>query len=62
MFVCDQGVVSPAPKSSFSAIHGVEQPVAAAAKSNSLFALAWIVAGSAGALGVPTLLLRYMSQ
>jgi hypothetical protein len=48
------GVCVPAPKSSFSAINGVAQPVCLTAASNSLFAVSAIVAGSAGASGVPT--------
>src|SRR5437868_15526806 len=62
VFVADHGVTSPEPKSSFSAIHGVVQPVALTAKSKSLFAFATIAAGSAGLLGWPTRLFRYMSQ
>ena len=50
----DQGVWVVAPESSFSAINGVSQPVCLTAASNSLFATSAIVAGSAGASGVPT--------
>ena len=50
----DHGVCVAEPNSSFSAINGVWQPVCLTAASNSLFATSTIVAGSAGASGVPT--------
>ena len=51
-----------APKSSFSAIHGVAQPVTVTAKSNRRSAFATIPAGSAGSVGVPTRLLKFRSK
>ena len=50
----DHGVWIVEPKSSFSAISGVWQPVCLTAASNSLFAVSTTAAGSAGASGVPT--------
>jgi hypothetical protein len=56
------GVGVCAPKSSFSAIHGVWQPLTETAKSNSRSALLSISAGSAGCVGVPTRLLKLRSK
>jgi hypothetical protein len=56
------GVGVCAPKSSFSAIHGVWQPVTETAKSKSRFARSTIVAGSFGRVGVPTRLLKLRSK
>src|SRR6476619_613150 len=62
-FVVDHGVSSPAPASSFSAIHGVEHEDCCAAYSKSRFARALAVSRSNGTVGVPTRsLFRYMSQ
>ena len=60
--VAVHGVGVCAPKSSFSAISGVLQPVTCTAKSNSFWALPAIVAGSAGALGVPIRSFRCRSK
>src|SRR4026209_2504452 len=57
-----QGVGVCAPKSSFSAIHGVVQPDTVTAKSKRRSARAAIVAGSAGRVGVPTRLLKLRSK
>jgi hypothetical protein len=57
-----QGVVVEAPFSSLSAISGVEQPDEAAAASKSFWAAAPIVAGSAGAVVVPTSAPSFMCQ
>ena len=57
-----QGVGVCAPKSSFSAIHGVWQPVTETAKSKRRSARSAIVAGSAGTVGVPTRLLKFRSK
>ena len=57
-----QGVGVCAPKSSFSAIQGVAQSVTETAKSKSLSAFSTMVAGSAGAVGVPTRLLKLRSK
>jgi hypothetical protein len=51
-----------APKSSFSAISGVGQPVTWTAKSKRRLALSGIVAGSAGAEVVPTRSFRWRSK
>ena len=51
-----------APKSSFSAIHGVWQPLTETAKSKSRSARSTIVAGSFGTVGVPTRLLKLRSK
>ena len=56
------GVSTLAPNSSLSAISGLSHWLCVDAKSNSRFALSTDVARSAGAYGVPTRLLRYMSQ
>ena len=56
------GVSSCEPKSSLSTIHGVAQPVCEAANTNRRAARSSISAGSAGAVGVPTRLFRFMSQ
>ena len=56
------GVGVCAPKSSFSAISGVAQPVTCCANTNSFAALSWMVAGSAGADGVPTRSFRCRSK
>ena len=60
--VAVQGVGVWAPKSSFSAIHGVWQPVTETAKSKSRSARVSISAGSAGTVGVPTRLLKLRSK
>ena len=60
--VAVQGAGVCAPKSSFSAIHGVWQPVTVTAKSKSRSARSAIVAGSAGTVGVPTRLLKFRSK
>ena len=57
-----QGVGVCAPKSSFSAISGVAQPVTCTAKSNNRCAFAAIDAGSAGATVVPTRSFRWRSK
>jgi hypothetical protein len=57
-----QGVGVCAPKSSFSAIHGVVQPDTVTAKSKRRSARSAIVAGSAGRVGVPTRLLKFRSK
>ena len=57
-----QGVGVCAPKSSFSAIHGVLQPDTVTAKSNRRSARPTIVAGSVGTVGVPTRLLKLRSK
>ncbi len=56
------GVSVCAPKSSFSAISGVWQPVTSCANANSDFAFASIVDGSAGAVVVPTRLFNDRSK
>ena len=60
--VAVHGVGVWAPKSSFRAIQGVAQPVTETAKSKSRSAFSTIVAGSAGAVGVPTRLLKLRSK
>src|SRR5215218_2518878 len=61
-FPADHGVGVCAPKSSFSAITGVEQPVTVTAKSNRRFARSGIDARAVGAVGVPTRLLKLRSK
>ena len=61
-FVALHGVGVWAPKSSFSAINGVEHPVTCTAKSNSFRAFSAIVAGSAGAEVVPMRSFRCRSK
>ena len=56
------GVGVCAPKSSFSAIQGVVQPVMVTAKSKRRSARSAIVAGSVGTVGVPTRLLKLRSK
>ena len=60
--VAVHGVGVWAPKSSFSAIHGVAQPVTETAKSKRRSARPTIVAGSVGTVGVPTRLLKLRSK
>ena len=57
-----QGAGVCAPNSSFSAIHGVVHPLTVTAKSKRRSAFATIPAGSAGAVGVPTRLLKLRSK
>src|SRR5881392_2807534 len=58
-----QGVGRPEPKSSFSTMSGVVQPpMRTTARSYRLSAAVAIVAGSAGALGVPTLRVIFRSK